>query len=193
MPWRAQPPEVTAVSLRPGATADLTIELAKPDRNAATGIYSCRLYSPHPLTVASGPYDVDLGQDAKTFARMVVDQVRQYNAHDLVDNLLQSFGDLVAEQLPREAMDAVTEVARLVAPNPPSVLILSADPYVPWELARMQTPIDASRPAYLGAQVLLGRWLQDGTVCAGRRASRPPSHRRASVAWPTGKHFETQG
>jgi hypothetical protein len=161
MPWLAQPAAATAVDVRPGLAADLTIELAKPDHNAATGIYSCRLYSPHHLSVSSGPYDVDLGQDAKTFARMVVDQVRQYNTHDIVDNLLRSFGDLVAEQLPPEVMDAVTEVGRLVAPNPPSVLILSADPYVPWELARMPTPIDPARPAYLGAQVLLGRWLQD--------------------------------
>ena len=73
-------------------------------------------------------------------------------------------------------MDAVSEVARLVAPNPPSVLILSADPYVPWELARMQVPIDTSRPAYLGAQVLLGRWLQDGQSRArGDEHSRPPA------------------
>ena len=178
MPWLAQPPGGTSVDLRPGLPVDLTIELAKPDRNAATGVYSCRLYSPHPLSVSGGPYDVDLGQDARTFARMVVDQVRQYSSNDLLVNLLDSFGDAIADQFPADVFDAVAEVAQRTAPSPPSVLILSADPYVPWELARMRAPLDPSRPPYLGAQVLLGRWLQDGQSRRrneGDATTRPPA------------------
>ncbi len=180
MPWLAQPPAGTAVDLQPVMQADLTIELAKPDRNAATGIYSCLLHSPHTLSVPAGPYDVDLGQDAKTFAKTVVDQVRQFSSHDIVSNLLESLGDVVAEQLPSEVMTALTEIARLVAPSPPAVLIVSADPYVPWELARMPVPIDPSRPAYLGAQVLLGRWLQDGQARV-----RPDGHPRPPAQPPS--------
>ncbi len=72
--------------------ADLTIELAKPDRNAANGCYVCKLHSPHQLSVSGGPYPIDLGDDAKTFARMVVDQVRQFSSDPIVDNLLESVG-----------------------------------------------------------------------------------------------------
>ena len=68
------------------------------------------------------------------------------SSHDIVSNLLESVGDVVAERLPAEAMIALTEIASLVAPSPPAVLIVSADPYVPWELARMPVPIDPSRP-----------------------------------------------
>jgi hypothetical protein len=175
-PWLTQLPSGTAVDMQPAVTADLTIELAKPDRNAATGIYACWLHTRHPLSIARGPYDIDLGQDAKTFARSLVDQLRSFGGHEIVGNLLESFGDLVAEQLPGEVMTAIAEIGARVAPAIPSVLIVSADPYVPWELARMQAPLDANRPAYLGAQVLLGRWLQDGQASApANTRSKPPA------------------
>jgi CHAT domain-containing protein len=38
------------------------------------------------------------------------------------------------------------------------VLILSADPYIPWELARVDGPWLPDAPALLGAQAVVGRW-----------------------------------
>jgi CHAT domain-containing protein len=40
-------------------------------------------------------------------------------------------------------------------------LLLSDDPYVPWELAWLEEPLDAGVPQYLGAQVNIGRWSTD--------------------------------
>ena len=180
-PWLAQESSVAPLDATVADAADLTIELAKPDRNAANGSYLCTLHSPHRLTVDAGPYPVDLGDDAKTFAGMVVDQVRQFSGDAIVDNLLESVGDLVAEKLPAEAMTAIREVAAAAAPRAPAILIVSADPYVPWELARLTPPLDPARPPYLGAQVVVGRWLQDGQRTTAGRTARPPAQPPSTI------------
>lgn len=180
-PWVAQPLEGTSIQLGAGAPTDLTIELLKTDRNAASGAFDCVLHSPHPLTGSKGPYPIDLGQDAKTFAKTIVEQVRQFSGNDIVDNLLQSVGSVVADKLGLPALQAVAEVAKATAPRLPTVLLVSAERYVPWELALMQAPLDANRPPYLGAQVLLGRWIQEGrpqdpTSGQSRPPAQPPNH-----------------
>lgn len=193
-PWLAQPATAAPLALTSGEpAADLTIELAKPDGNDSNGRYVCRLRSTHDIPLDAGPHDVDLGDDAKTFAKSsVVDQVRQHTGDVLIENFLNSIGDLVAEKLPAAAFDGLREVAKRVSPNPPAVLIESAEPYVPWELARMQPPLDAARPPYLGAQTLLGRWLRDrpssSPSLAGAAASavvrieKPPAQPPAAIS-----------
>ena len=163
--WLKQPTAVSAVDLGPGTEPpDLTIELLKPDGNAARGYFVCRLRSPHPIKANLGPFQVDFGDDAKTFARTIVDRIRLYGSTPLVDNYFRAFGMAVAEKLPQSAYDALREVAAILAPRPPTVLFISAEPYVPWELAHIDPPLDPGRPPYLGAQVLLGRWLRDKPV-----------------------------
>jgi hypothetical protein len=173
--WRAQPASATPVVLSADpAEVDLTVELAKPDRNPAKGRFICTLRSPHQLATPAGPFEIDLGEDAKTFASTIIDGVRQHGGTVLGENFLASLGSLVSEKLPVELFDALQEVARIVAPAPPAVLIVSAEPFVPWELATVDPPLDSSRPHYLGAQVLLGRWLREGT--ASRGVAKPSPH-----------------
>jgi hypothetical protein len=165
---------------------DLTLEIIKTDRNASSGAFVCRLYSPHAITTPRGPFDIDLGQDAKTFAKSLVDEIRLYASNPLLDIMLQGKGQLVAQRLPGPVFDALREVAAKVAPAPPAVLVVSAEPYVPWELAWLEPPLDPSRPNYLGAQALVGRWLRDsgippatGVVAA---LQRPSTHPVANIA-----------
>lgn len=139
---------------------DLTIEIAKPDRNPAQGRYVCRMYSRHAMKAPMGPFEMDLGEDARTFARQMAEELRLHADDTLLDLVMESNGRLVASRWPPELMLALQEVAAKVAPEPPSVLIVSAEPYVPWELTWLEPPLDATRPSYLGAQVLLGRWLR---------------------------------
>jgi hypothetical protein len=175
-PW-LQPASGSAVALiADPSPVDLTIELSKPDRNPANGRYVCRLRSPHPLSVAAGPFDVDLGDDAKTFAATIVEQVRQLGAGELSDLLFRSIGGLVSDRLPLETFDALREVAARVAPARPSVLFVSAEPFVPWELALVDPPLDAAAPPFLGAQAVVGRWLrEDARSARARPAPHPPS------------------
>jgi len=189
-PWLAQPAMTSSLAMQPAADApDLTIELAKPDGNGANGRFVCRLLSPHAIDLDAGPHEIDLGDDAKTFARALVDQVRQYARSNLADNLFRSYGDLIAEKLPPAVFDALQKIATRVAPQPPMVLLASAEPYVPWELARLPVPLDPKRPPYLGAQTLLGRWMRGssapsasgGRARAEKPATQPPAAIRVGV------------
>lgn len=168
--WLAQRASASPV----GVTADpdrvdLTIEIFKPDGNPARGSYNCRLSSPHRLGSPLGPFPIDLDDDAKGFAKMIVNQVRACSHEAIVDNLLVSHGRRIARALGPGVFAALQEVADRVKPSPPAVLLVSAEPYVPWELACVEPPLDAMRPAFLGAQVALGRWLRPRGG-----ASRPP-------------------
>jgi hypothetical protein len=66
------------------------------------------------------------------------------------------------------------------------VLLVSADPYVPWELAAVDPPLDANRPPYLGAQTVMGRWLRDprdtaAATTAVRPVAKPPAQPPSTI------------
>ncbi|HEV7590003.1 MAG TPA: CHAT domain-containing protein, partial [Longimicrobium sp.] len=59
-----------------------------------------------------------------------------------------------------DALRAVCDRVRSADPGRlPTVLLLSAEPHVPWELAYLDPPLDPARPPFLGAQVAVSRWI----------------------------------
>jgi hypothetical protein len=185
--WISQPPVSAPLSpLDTAHAADLTIEIVHPAANPSQGRYLCRLCTPLDVTIDPGPHPIELGEDAKTFARQIVEQVREFAGDELTENLFESLGNLVAEKLPRAVFDAVAAVASKVAPQVPAVLLVSAEPYVPWELATLSPVLDATRPPFLGAQVLLGRWWREavagGLYGPSGRVARPPVDPPARIA-----------
>lgn len=190
-PWSARNATATPVMIQPDPQpADLTILIVKPDGNAAKGQFKCSLASPHALAVSTGPFSIDLGDDAKSFAQSIVHEIRLFSGKALVENLLTGHGSAVAGKLPAEVFSAIREIADLTAPRVPAVLLVSADPYVPWELAIVDPPLDVTRPPFLGAQVVLGRWLRDRsdavprvatTSTPARPASRPSAQPPSSI------------
>jgi len=163
---------------------DLTIEITKTDRNASSGAYECTWYSPHALKAPKGPFALDLGTDAKVYAKQIVDEVRINNNSAMLGPTLEGIGQLIAHRLPSAVFAALREVAPKVAPSVPAVLVVSAEAYVPWELAWMDAPLDAKRPHYLGAQTLMGRWMRDPVVTATNGADgvqKPATHPSATM------------
>jgi hypothetical protein len=171
--------EVSPVTLAADPDApDLTIEILKPDRDASSGEYVVQLIPRDPTKSGMAAYQINLGQDPKTFARAIVDEVRLFNGNPLLATTLEGIGRLIAQRLPEGVLNAVRDVHRVTSPDPPVVLIVSAEPYVPWELAWMDPPLDSAKPCFLGAQCVVGRWLRD--------PDRPPSSgfTQSSVARP---------
>lgn len=182
--WTATPASSSPVALvADGDAPDLTLEISKPDGNAASGRYQCRLLSPHQLATPLGPFDMDLGQDARTYARELVDEIRLYTGDPLLSTALEGVGRLVAQKLPPEFFAALAEVNGHARPQPAAVLIVSSEHYVPWELAWVEAPLDAARPRFLGAQAVVGRWLRDHAAMSGAytAAPRPAIHPLGSI------------
>lgn len=152
----------SAITLRAEADPpDLTIEIAKLDDNVSSGHYVCRISSPHGLAAPCGPFPLNLGQDARTYARSLVDEVRMCAGGELLQDVLEGHARGIAQRLPRAVFDALREVAHLTRPSIPAVLIVSAEPFIPWELAWVEPPLDPQAPGFLGTQAIVGRWLRD--------------------------------
>ena len=123
------------------------------------GRYQCVIRNAHGVPVPDHPLMIDLGEDADSFAKTLIDDVRRYSGSILIDQFLGSMGTKVAGKLPPEFWTVLQAVAAKVADRPVTLQLNSAEPYVPWELARVKPALDATRPSFLGAQVIMGRWI----------------------------------
>lgn len=163
----------------PGSASDLTVTLAKPDRDPGGGHFLMTFESPHPVDLPAEPLDVRLGDDAKTFAKTCVEQIEQNQGSPLLNNVFRTIGrDFIADKLPDgfwTVLRSVAAAVRATEQRETTVLWLSAESHVPWELAWMDPPLDAARPPLLGAQVAFGRWI------LGRRGPPAPPRDRVEV------------
>jgi hypothetical protein len=147
---------------------DLTIRISKSEGNPATGKYEWTFVSPHPLALPAEPLEMDLGEDAATFAKKIITEVRQQSDGPLVATTMDGIGKTIRDKIPealwlvlRQLWELVHEGMRRV----PTVLILSAEAHVPWELAYIEHPtFDAALPPFLGAQFAIARWLLQGAL-----------------------------
>ncbi len=101
----------------------------------------------------------ELGVRASEFGRRLAEQALP----------LEEVGRQVATRIPPGFWELLNAVAGRVAPRRPSVLILSQEPHVPWELATLEHPLDRSIPGFLNCQTVSGRW-----PLGGRRPQLPP-------------------
>lgn len=163
--WAQRNPDLGEVSIPFGeAPPDLTVRISKPDANFATGRLAWSFVSPH-LELDGDPVFTDLGTDAQTFARALVRLLGNGGRLGLPAELMEGIGDAIRAQVPDAFWQALRQVWRIVwegERRPSSVLILSAEAYVPWELALVDPVLDPARPPYLGTQAVMGRWLLDG-------------------------------
>ncbi len=95
-------------------------------------------------------------QNASQFARDVEQKLNK--AGPFAFNALGTIGQNIADCMPDEVFLRLREVQAALG-RIPTVLLLTDEPYVPWELAHMAEPLfDPAAPATLGGQTVLGRW-----------------------------------
>lgn len=157
---------VVAVPPAGGAGFSTATSAAPPDLTVTAVVREKRGYwtfqSPHAgIALPDRALDKGLGDDPKQFARNLLINVPAEDATSDAYDYLLGAGDAVSSVLPSRFWHILAQVAQAVGPRPPRLLLLTNDPYVPWELAKMDQPIDAAAPPLLGAQVDLGRWVLD--------------------------------
>ena len=143
---------------------DLTVRIL---RGSEVGRLLWTFESPHASLVDQGT--TSIGDNPDAFARTVISTIAAHEGRPTLALGLHGIGLTITSKIPDEMWAALTTVIAAVAPRRPTVLLLSEEAYVPWELATMPSPIDPAIIGFLGAQVTIGRW-----VLATDRPSLPP-------------------
>ncbi|GEA89337.1 CHAT domain-containing protein [Cellulomonas cellasea] len=149
---------VTVWAFPEGPAPDLYLVVSRGDDSAGQRLlWSAQ--SPHAgAALPAAPVTSDIG-DAREFGRAVMRGIEQRHSAPGLAAYLNGVQSTVGEKIPKQIWDALDSVAALSAGSRPTVLLATAEPYVPWELARVPHPWDAGAPAILGAQTRFGRWL----------------------------------
>lgn len=131
--------------------------------------------SPH-LPFPTKSDSTDIG-DAQSFAQTLGAQFSGPGTTS--DRLLRGISSQINRAMP-SAFDFAWESLHRKLPEGtiPSVLILSEEPYVPWELARVSIAFDSTAEKILGAQANVGRWM----LPRKGRPIVPPPYRTLALA-----------
>lgn len=141
---------------------DLTLRITKGNRRAP-GSLVWTLVSPHPVPLdPQDPEDrrSDLGGEAETFASELLQAAGSRTGKPLYDHLRGAGRRDIAGKIPGWVVQTLRDVTARCGERRPRVLVASDEPYVPWELAVLEPPVAAADGSpFLGAQVVLGRWI----------------------------------
>jgi hypothetical protein len=126
-------------------------------------------------------------KDPAIFAKDLLLKVKDRDGRAGLDVRLRGIGQQIADHMPTEVLDSIRTAAAAVKKERLQLLILTDEPFVPWELTLLDPPIDASLPPHLGAQVNVGRWV----IRNGTRTYPPRALDASAMAVVWGK-YETQ-
>lgn len=147
-----------------GAPPDLTVIITDGDDDDLDWTFE----SPHRFT-RPDKLAIPIGDSPEAFTQMLIDEMNQSDGKPLT-MLMHGFGEQIALVMPGQVGGILREIAPQLGGRPPTVLILSHDPHIPWELAVLDPPVDATAAPFLGAQAVVGRWVQP------RPGQRKPKH-----------------
>ena len=142
---------------------DLTIRISRRDESdAARELLWTLLDCAHPIALPNAPITHKVGDrdTASSFATKVTSQVNAADGTVAIDTILRGIGTLVRRAIPTEVLKALGDVAAAVGSDRLArILLLTDESYVPWELALLDPPPNATRAPFLGAQFAVSRWL----------------------------------
>jgi hypothetical protein len=138
---------------------DLTITIRRW-ASESDGRLRWSVKSPHPVALPEDE-ERDIGNSPDAFARDLVRQmmIREAGGHRGMYAYLKGLGRVISRQIPSSVLETLRAVAEAVAPRTATCLLLSEEPYVPWELAVLDPPLAPSTPPFFGTQTVLGRWM----------------------------------
>jgi serine/threonine protein kinase len=155
---------------------DLEVTILK-DANSPTGGLLWTFKSKHPqVKTPTADISSSIGTKPRDFVTNLVRQMPTYEGQiDLFDQM-RGIGRSIADCMPTKTWELLAEVAEHADGRTPTVLLLSEEPYVPWEIATMEKPLDSDQAPFFAAQVTVGRWV------LASADGRPPTPPRCSAA-----------
>jgi hypothetical protein len=116
------------------------------------------------------PPTSSIGADPQTYASNLVKTLQLQGSQPGLAGLLAGYGVEIHDAMPVAVREALAAAHAAVAPHPLNVLILTDEPYVPWELAQLDDPFDPDAPNHLGSQANVARWI----LAPGNMPTIPP-------------------
>jgi hypothetical protein len=155
-----------SVKLAPGGDSppDLTVTILRPDQSSGKLRWSYETPHPEARDLLPDIDDLDIGAAAPDFARKLMQKfpaTETANAPALLRLQFQGVARMIAAKVPKAFFEAVHLIGT-TRNTAPSILFLSQEPHVPWELMAFERKLDQSAPPILGAQADVGRWVLDG-------------------------------
>ncbi|HRC87390.1 MAG TPA: hypothetical protein PK413_17460, partial [Thermoanaerobaculia bacterium] len=166
-----QQPEAPALRLAKPSLAT-GIDLAAPDAQDPVDLevrisldstetrLSWTFASRHPLqSLSPSPDEKAIGPQARDFARLMIERIEQDDQSQDLGPRLRGVGMELGNRVPHRFWQLLAE-ARERAGKAPRVLLMTQEPYIPWELALVPPKfVEPKVPSFLGAQVEIGRWV----------------------------------
>lgn len=158
--------EAAPLSVVPGLPpVDLTIAIDKLDgADQGGGRYVWSFCSPLTDQLPSASVPMQTGADGPELGGKIISEVQAAGALGLPSLLIEGLGRSIRDAAPPELWPALRAVQQALqaagVTRLPNVLLLTAEPHIPWELALLEEPekLDPAAPPLLGCQVNLGRW-----------------------------------
>jgi hypothetical protein len=162
--------DAAAVAQRP----DIVMRIVPRD-DTDSGRYLLT-FDPTPgLTLPAEPIPLALGKDPASFARGFINEVTGNEGQPSLDAALRGQGVHVADKIPAVAWQALRDAWTSMhdaTGRVPTLLLMSAEAHVPWELARFPEPVpDKTRPPFLAAQFAMARWILSPNVAPSPSAT----------------------
>lgn len=153
--------------------ADLTVMIYRSEESETRLRWTFE--TPHPLILPDEVAPTELGGKPEAFARNLMNDVNVGEGKEGLFALLRGKGRQIARAMPAEFWELLRQVAERAA-GTPSLLILSQEPYIPWELATVEPALDPAAPPFLACQVNIGRWIHPdrSRLPANQRPAQPP-------------------
>ena len=154
-------------SMPPGVpTPDITIAIVKGN-TVDQGTLVWNILTPHTdidvtLPTDETKYKSNIGSQPEVWARKLMNDVNANPAHEELEPLMVGCGKEIREQMPVWPRRKLLELWQKFkgSPKRSTVLIVSDEPHIPWELAYLRVDLEGETEGFLGAEFVVGRWVR---------------------------------
>ena len=143
------------------ASADAAVDITVSVTWCSDGSLEWRLSAPSASDlITRQALRTSLPETRQFAADLLRDLKTQDHRGPAARNILENVGQDVAALMPTEFFTLLREVHGKIG-RPPTLLLLTNETFVPWELALLDPPLDGNAPPFLAASTRMGRWLED--------------------------------